>query len=291
MTSHSTFPLRGIIGVVANSLAEIDSAIAAKLQCVELRADLLLDAGLSIDDIHAGIAQAQQASLAVLFTLRHPDHGGKFNGSEAERVSISRDAFKAGADIVDLEWDSKAAASLITESVPMILSYHNFNGMPDADELARVTRIMSQHQPAAIKIVPTASGSEDALRMLGWVADADGEIARIGFAMGAAGACSRILTVAMGGPVTYTAFGPAVAPGQVALDALLNSYRVMQMTGNTRLVAVVGSDTDAEQHVAELNQQFREAAADSVAVAFPVAANNALQHYRISLHIADIVAL
>ena len=42
-----TFPLNGIIGVVANHPDEIDLAQHKQLGCVELRADLLLDGGVA----------------------------------------------------------------------------------------------------------------------------------------------------------------------------------------------------------------------------------------------------
>ncbi len=46
-----TFPLRGVIGIVANAASELDLAASKRLQCVEVRADLLLDTGLSLDNV------------------------------------------------------------------------------------------------------------------------------------------------------------------------------------------------------------------------------------------------
>ena len=39
------FPLNGVIGIIANHPNELDLALESGLQCVEVRADLLLDAG------------------------------------------------------------------------------------------------------------------------------------------------------------------------------------------------------------------------------------------------------
>jgi 3-dehydroquinate dehydratase-1 len=220
-----TFPLRGVIGIVANAASELDLAASKGLQCVEVRGDLLLYGGLSLDEVIQIVERAQELKLACLFTLRHPTHGGKFNDTEQQRVLINRRALAAGADIIDLEWGTEAAAQLLSENVPLILSHHDFDGMIDERELATLTEVMSKAQPRAIKIVPTAATPSDAARILRWVADADVDIVRIGFAMGAAGACSRVLTMAFGAPITYASFGRPVAPGQVDIDDLLELFR------------------------------------------------------------------
>lgn len=220
-----TFPLRGVIGIVANAASELDIAVSKQLQCVEVRGDLLLHGGLALDDVLRVVERAQELNLACLFTLRHPSHGGKFGDTEQQRILINRQALAAGADLIDLEWGTKAAEQLLSEDVDLILSHHDFEGMIDEPELTMLTQAMSKAKPKAIKIVPTATTPADAARILRWVADADDDIVRIGFAMGAAGACSRVLTVAFGAPITYASFGRPVAPGQVAMDDLLELYR------------------------------------------------------------------
>ena len=45
------FPLNGVIGIIANHPNELDLALESGLQCVEVRADLLLDAGISLNQI------------------------------------------------------------------------------------------------------------------------------------------------------------------------------------------------------------------------------------------------
>ena len=85
-----TFPLRGVIGIVANAASELDLAASKRLQCVEVRADLLLDSGLSLDNVMGIVQQTRARDLACLFTLRHPSHGGKFDGDERQRAEINR---------------------------------------------------------------------------------------------------------------------------------------------------------------------------------------------------------
>ena len=45
------FPLNGVIGIIANHPNELDLALESGLQCVEVRTDLLLDAGISLNQI------------------------------------------------------------------------------------------------------------------------------------------------------------------------------------------------------------------------------------------------
>ncbi len=243
---QENFPVNGIIGIVANSAAEVDEAIAARLSSVEIRADLLLSNQVDTNGVLAIVRQAKSSGLAVLLTLRHPTHGGAFDGTEAERVAFNLAALEAGADIVDAEVGTEAAAELLRAGAPLLVSQHNFDGMYTESEVSELTTRMSApsangHQPLGIKIVPTANTIGEAARMLQWVeARGNGEPARIGFAMGAAGAASRILTIGYGAPITYAAFGEAVAPGQVPMHELIDIYRADQLNAKTRVYGIAG---------------------------------------------------
>jgi len=300
MEATNQFPLSGIIGVVSESPDEIRLATQNKLQCVEIRADLLLDQGWSLQDVINAVEKSKASGLGTLVTLRHPDQGGKYKGTEQERVAINRQVLAAGADIIDLEWGTDASRQLLTENAPMILSHHDFSGMPSTAKLASISDHMLSERPLAVKIVPTASTLADAVNMLTWVNQSnsgsanDGStgIRRIGFAMGAAAACSRILTTAFGGPVTYTSFGEPVAPGQIALHDLINVYRVMQLDRQSSLTAVVGKDMGTEDSihkaVTELNDQYQKTGANQVAIAFADHRAQDLEPFKTELRISQI---
>jgi 3-dehydroquinate dehydratase-1 len=234
------FPLRGIIGIVARSAAEVQAAIDAGLSCIEIRADLLHDAGLDRAAVEGIVRDAKDAGLQTLYTLRHPDHGGTFRGSESDRAELTLAALAAGATLADLEWRSEASRIVLEAGARLILSHHDFSAMPDETELVAWTESMEAHHPAAIKVVPTADSVDDAVRMLNWVAQAR-DCPRIGFAMGGAGACSRILCIAFGAPITYAAFGPAVAPGQLSIAALRDTCGVDRLDASTRVIAIAGA--------------------------------------------------
>ncbi|MEM7260261.1 MAG: type I 3-dehydroquinate dehydratase, partial [Pseudomonadota bacterium] len=277
----------GVIGVVAESADELELASEKALQCVELRADLLLDNGLSEADLFALVKAGKQAGLGVLFTLRHPTHGGTFQGSEADRVSISLEAVSAGADLFDLEWGSEAAASVQQDAPPMILSHHDFNCMPTAAELHELTEQMERTAARAIKVVPTASRLEDALTMLKWAGQSNGNISRIGFAMGEAGACSRILTTAMGGEITYASFGAPVAPGQIDINQLIAQYRIAELNRDTLITAVCIEGDVGQRKVSELNRSY--AGSNRVAVAFAPADQSVLEQCTDWMPVSEIL--
>lgn len=249
----SKFPLNGVIGIVANDPGELNQALDRHLSCVEIRADLLVKAGSTIGDVFDLVEKSSEAGLGCLFTLRHPDHGGQFSGTEDDRMEINRSALKAGADVVDLEWGYDATSAMLEQGVPMVVSHHDFEEMIAQDELDELTSQIEAAQPAAIKVVPTAATLSDATRMLNWVRGSSDNTRRIGFAMGSRGGFSRILTLARGSPITYASFGEAVAPGQVSLDALLNGFRVTESSETKRIFALAGENASHSPAIEEVN--------------------------------------
>jgi len=189
--AQTAFPLHGVIGIVDSSEKQLELALESQLSCVEVRADLLKTAGLDNDALLALVSAVKSAGLACLFTLRHADQGGTFAAAETERMDICKRALDAGADIIDLEHGTESSKVLLKDSVPMILSYHNFNAMLSAEELSNLSQEMEVQAPAAIKIIPTGKSLTDAVTMLKWVAAASDQVRRIGFTMGGEGATSR----------------------------------------------------------------------------------------------------
>lgn len=252
------FPLDGVIGIIANGSSEIDQAKRIGLQCVEIRPDLLLDRGFTLNEIMSMVGDIASIGLRCLFTLRRHDHGGKFRGSDHEQMEICMQALSSGADIIDIEWDSKCAQEIVSTGVNTILSYHNFSGMPSPDELASITEHITCLKPTAIKLIPTANSLEDSVRILRWVSGAGHSLLRngplrndplrIGFAMGKIGEYSRILSRTFGSPITYAGFDKSIAPGQIAVKQLLTDYHAHTLHDETRVIGVVGENQNMEQN-------------------------------------------
>ena len=139
----NSFPLKGVIGIVANNTAEIDFALDHKLSCVEIRADLLINGGTSVDDVVELVRITKTKELGCLFTLRHPEHGGEFFGTEEERVLINQAALEAGASSIDLEWGTEALVAMAEKHAPIVISHHDFKAMPSVEELDWAQRILA----------------------------------------------------------------------------------------------------------------------------------------------------
>lgn len=251
---HASFPLSGVIGVVDESAAQVALACERQLRCIEVRADLLFSSGVSEQGILDIITAANKAGLVTLYTLRHENQGGAFTQDEATRVALCAKALEAGAAIIDLEFGMASANEMLERNAPVILSYHNFNNMLNAAELLALSNDMHQLSPKAVKIVPTGESLAHAATMLNWVQQAESSIKRIGFTMGEAGKYSRILTLACGAPVTYAAFGAPVAPGQIDIDRLLNVHRCMDMSIDSNIVAVIGSEEQFNHFIENENK-------------------------------------
>ena len=233
-------------------------AKARQLQCVEMRPDLLLEQGFAFSEVLAMVAKIKALKMECLFTLRRHDHGGKFRGTHTEQMQLSLQAVERGAGAIDVEWDSECAAELIASKAQVILSHHDFDGMPSSTELSDITERIAAKKPAAIKIVPTAKTFEDAVRMLQWVHHRQDGPQRIGFAMGKPGMLSRILTCAFGSPITYAAFSAPVAPGQVAIDELLWRYRAGALNANHRIVGIAGKAAERNPLLEKINSRQKE---------------------------------
>ncbi len=165
----------------------------------------------------------------TLFTNRPKWEGGSFLGDESDRIAPLVEAVNRGAAYIDLEYLSTEKSLLelkkhLGESATqLILSSHNFELTPTREQLLEVMMGM-YHKGADIgKIITTAHGSGDVLRVLQLIEDAAViNFPLIAFCMGKAGAISRLATLEYGGYMTYCSAkeGSDTAPGQIPVTTL-----------------------------------------------------------------------
>ena len=124
--------------------------------------------------------------------------------------------------------------------------------------------------------------------MLSWVNAAEGDIRRIGFAMGEAGEFSRILTLACGGPITYATFDAPVAPGQIPIDLLLDRYHAQSISGETGIIGVIGSASDRDMRVEALNRELGNESG-SIAIPLPDSAEDQIEMLTGFLKIDEVI--
>jgi 3-dehydroquinate dehydratase/shikimate dehydrogenase len=173
----------------------------------------------------------------VVVTCRRAQDGGRWRGSEEERIRLLRTAIISGADYVDLEDD-------IAKSIPRygktkrIVSHHNFQGTPE--HLEEIWAQMAEMNPDIIKLVTLASSPNDCARVLNLIKNA--KVPTIAFCMGEFGVWSRVVCGKLGAPFSYAAFSVdrEVAPGQLTFQDMKSLYSFDEINEQTKLFGVLG---------------------------------------------------
>ena len=157
----------------------------------------------------------------IVCTLRPKTEGGKFEGSEKERISIIKLISEYNPYLLDIEYNTlkknkELLKYLKSTKTKLLVSWHDFKKTPKTTELQNKIKQMSKFS-CNVKIVSTAKSTDDSTRMLG-LYNKRGKNNLISFAMGDLGKISRILCLYLGSPYTYVSLGKAVAPGQFSVD-------------------------------------------------------------------------
>lgn len=202
-----------------------DAATTADL--VELRLDTVRD-----PDVSAALAGRRGP---VIVTCRARWEGGFFDGSEDERLRLLEQAWQQGAEFVDLEFAARDRAPWAASGVRVIVSYHDFEGIPD--DLAARHRAMAASGAAVVKLAVTPRRLSDCARLLPLAVDAPQR--QVVLAMGAAGMSTRLLPGRFGTAWTYA--GEQVAPGQVSLDRMRGEFRFGEISHDAELYGLVAN--------------------------------------------------
>ena len=164
----------------------------------------------------------------VLVTNRPLWEGGSFAGSENERLALLEQALQEGASWADIELRTEASLRddflrrARAAGKTTLVSWHDFQGTPDAEALSAIVSAMRQTLAQSGKIVTTARTPAEAARVLGLLAQSSPDFPLSAFAMGEAGKITRLATLYLGGHVSYAAADAAsdTAPGQIGIRRL-----------------------------------------------------------------------
>jgi len=165
----------------------------------------------------------------LLFTNRPLWEGGQYKGPEEERITPLLEAIGQKAAFIDLELRAdlpsrqKLLDSLQGSETQLIISYHDFAGTPDHATLSTILQQQMESGAQIGKIVTMAHSPADTLRILHLLDQAgEKDFPLIAFCMGDAGKLSRIITLLLGGFLTYAALDErqATAPGQLSVQRL-----------------------------------------------------------------------
>ena len=195
-------------------VAQVGKAFDLGADFVEARLDFIA----ALDEVLPAAAKIDKDR--AVFTLRSHSQGGKFAGTEPDRVKLLRKLAEMRPMLIDVELETLQANDNFADylelaSIPTLVSWHDFKKTPSNDELADIIMEMRLYSNY-VKVVTTASNIEDSLRLMSLYEDAIG-LHPILFAMGEAGVITRILCTLYGAPYTYAALHEAVAPGQLTI--------------------------------------------------------------------------
>ncbi len=156
-------------------------------------------------------------------TLRPKSEGGKFSGTEKERISILKLIAEYSPFLLDVEFNSLKKNKLLTNylkitKTPILVSWHDFKKTPNFSFLNKMFKQMRKFSKN-IKIVTNAKYAEDSALVLSLYGIAS-RTNLIAFSMGDFGKMSRILCLYLGSPYTYVSLGKPIAPGQFSLDEI-----------------------------------------------------------------------
>jgi 3-dehydroquinate dehydratase-1 len=194
--------------------ADVRRALEAPVPCLELRLDYL-EAGLA--EVRPALEEAV-AKKAVIFTVRRREEGGAWRGPEEERASLYLKLLELNPHYVDVEAEASIAGQVAAArgKTLLIASRHDFGGTPPVDVLLSWAKKAAELGDV-VKVVTYAKEARDGLRVLSLIGAV--EKPTVAFAMGPAGAYTRVAAAALGSPIMYVSLGEATAPGQMTADA------------------------------------------------------------------------
>jgi len=159
-------------------------------------------------------------------TLRPVSEGGKFSGSEKNRISIMKLIAEYNPFLLDIELNSLSKNKnlqryLKSTGTDILVSWHSFKQTPGISVLKKKLAQMKKFSNN-IKIVTMAKSVNDATRVLSLYKNNNTKL--IAFSMGNYGRISRILCLFLGSPYTYVSLGKPVAPGQFSVDEVKSIF-------------------------------------------------------------------
>ena len=162
-------------------------------------------------------------------TLRPIREGGKFSGSEKNRISIIKLIAEYDPFLLDIEYNTLKKNNslqryLKNTGTTTLVSWHNFKQTPTISILKKKLSEMKRFSNN-VKIVTMAKSINDGSRILSLYNNSN-NVKLVAFSMGDFGKMSRLLCLLLGSPYTYVSLGKPIAPGQFSLDEVKSIFTI-----------------------------------------------------------------
>ncbi len=212
-----------ICAVIVNKDLAAIRAIEPFVELFEVRIDLIGDGWQEV---------VKQLHKPWIASNRCAEEGGKWEGDEAGRIEELVTATELGADIVDIELNTRnleAAMPVIKKRARCLLSFHELEKTPPLNMMQGIIQRQLAAGADICKVITTAQRFEDNLTVLQLIAESP-KTKMVSFAMGPLGLASRILCPLVGGDFTYASVeeGKESAPGQITARELRKLYDLIK---------------------------------------------------------------
>ena len=204
---------------------------------VELRIDYIRN--INLNELVSTKRAGAYRNMPLLITNRKTDEGGRFEGSERERVALLKEAVELGVEYVDIELSTEEA--LIEEllqkihnndnQAKLIISHHDFNRTSSEKELKDRFNECLKAGADIVKMVTYANSMEDNLRVLDLISYAKRKNEEIiAFCMGDLGRISRVMAPLFGSYLSFASLekGDESAPGQITINDMKQIFRILR---------------------------------------------------------------
>lgn len=250
---------KNIVGLVGPDIlndlekgnAEIADAVAA-CDILEIRYDWFQDTK-TWPGISARLRKAAPKQLQ-LGTIRLAEDGGKLENSKAPERLDQWKAILAEAEvpnILDIEYNhvdqfQRVQALAKSKDVDLIISTHDFTGIPDDEDMDSLVQIAQYLNASGIKIAAMSVELGDTAPLYRFLKRNAKKFKYCSaFAMGETGQASRIATLLKGGNLSYGSFGESEIPGQISVTKMREILKKLPSTASESLIfEILGKNFD-----------------------------------------------
>ncbi len=212
-----------IVAAIADDpLRNAVHAASVGADMIEIRIDLL---DYPADSLHLLFEELNKSvKLPIIATNRIDVEGGKFKGSEEERIEILLSVMDM-VDAIDIELRTEIEfRDLVVRRAKkagkrVIISYHDFLKTPGITVMRNIISDCFDAGADIAKLAATPHSYGDALSLLKLTLNcAPAPVCIIG--MGGYGVHTRVIAPIYGSALAYTSVGAATAPGQIGIKEL-----------------------------------------------------------------------
>ena len=159
------------------------------------------------------------------------NEGGRWLGTETERIKELLNALELGASIIDIELATpnlKDIVKLVKTKAKCLISFHQPNYMLGFEEMKIIVNRQLNSGADICKVITVAKSFDDNLTVMQLIKEFTEERI-VCFAMGDFGLVSRIFCPLVGGDFSYASIeqGQESAPGQITVRELRRIYELI----------------------------------------------------------------